>query len=53
MLVIGASGSGKTSLVQSLVDQQSRVTIAGEQTVGVEMYEIEHDIKVFIDGLID
>ena len=43
---MGASGSGKTSLIQSLVDQQPRLTSQGEATIGVDMYEIEHDIKV-------
>ena len=46
ILLIGESNSGKTSLVQSLVDQQSRVTSQGEETIGVDMYDIEHEIKV-------
>lgn len=40
VLVFGPRGSGKTSLVLSMMDEDSRLTTEDEQTSGVELYEV-------------
>ena len=44
VLVVGGPRAGKTSLVQTIVDQQSRLTDKGDRTVGVDLYEAEYDV---------
>ena len=43
--MLGAPNSGKTSLVQTLVDQQSRLTTAEEVTSGIDMYDLSIEIE--------
>ncbi len=45
VLVVGPHMSGKTSLVQSLVDQQSRVVPDTERSLGVDFFEAEFDLQ--------
>ncbi|CAD5119948.1 DgyrCDS8529 [Dimorphilus gyrociliatus] len=47
ILLIGPKNSGKTSLIQSMIDQTSRLTEKGESTVGVTThnFSIPHDPK--------
>jgi GTPase SAR1 family protein len=45
VLVLGAAGCGKTSLVQTLVDQQSRLTTAEEVTSGIDMYDLSLEVE--------
>ena len=45
VLVVGSYLSGKTSLVHSLVDQQSRVADAKDRTVGVDHYDTSFDLE--------
>ena len=40
VLMLGCSGAGKTSLVQSLVDQQSRLTEDAEGSAGVDIHDV-------------
>ena len=40
VLMLGCSGAGKTSLVQSLVDQQSRLTEDAEGSAGIDIYDV-------------
>ena len=40
VLMLGCSGAGKTSLVQSLVDQQSRLTEDAEGSAGIDIHEV-------------
>ncbi len=44
VLVLGESNQGKTSLVQTLVDQQPRLT-EDERTVGVDMFDYTIDME--------
>ncbi|KAK2154300.1 hypothetical protein LSH36_271g02017 [Paralvinella palmiformis] len=43
VLVLGPTGQGKTSLIQTMTDQQARTT-DGERTLGVDLYE--HNISL-------
>ncbi len=45
VLVVGSYLCGKTSLVQSLVDQQSRVLEPKDRTVGVDLYDTCFDLE--------
>ena len=44
VLVLGASDQGKSSLVQSMLDQQSRLT-EHERTLGVDVYDHSIDLE--------
>ena len=44
VLVIGSYLSGKTSLVHSLVDQQSRIVEAKDRTVGVDHFDTAFEL---------
>lgn len=50
ILVMGKQGAGKTSLVQTLLDQQTRLTDPDEATSGCEVYDMNVDI-VEADGI--
>ena len=44
VLVLGPQQSGKSSLVQSLVDQQPRLTDSEDTSVGVELYDMSIEL---------
>ena len=43
--MLGAPGSGKTSLIQTLVDQQPRLTTAEEVTLGLDIYDLSFEVE--------
>ena len=45
LLVLGASGAGKSSLVQTMVDQQSRLVTDDEITQGIDLYDLSLDME--------
>ena len=44
VLVLGETKAGKTSLIQTMVDGQSRLTDKEERTVLIDLYEAEYDL---------
>ncbi|XP_013406492.1 malignant fibrous histiocytoma-amplified sequence 1 [Lingula anatina] len=44
-LVVGHQSSGKTSLVQSLVDQLPRLTDEHEKTIGLEIFDMPMEVQ--------
>ena len=45
VLVLGSVMSGKTSMIQSIVDQQSRLTPKNKRTIGVDVFETAIDLE--------
>ena len=45
VLVVGSYMAGKTSLIHSLVDQQSRLVEKNDRTVGVDHYDTAFELE--------